>query len=133
MSYKYLDASALRGKKIKNISQVGDDRIEIETDDGKRYVMLHDQDCCESVRIHDISGGTLQDLVGFTITAAREITECDPGGKWPDDVKRDEYEDSWTWTTYEFETLATVAPLRIRWLGTSNGYYGEGVQIEEVE
>ncbi len=131
MSYKYLDASALRGKKIKNISQVGSDRIEIETDDGKRYVMLHNQDCCESVSIHDISGGTLQDLVGFTITAARENSESK---EWPADVsKEDSYIESFTWTTYEFETLATVTPIRIRWLGQSNGYYGEGVQIEEIE
>ena len=131
MGYKYLDASALRGKRIKTITQVGSDRIEIETGDGKRYVMLHNQGCCESVSIHDISGGTLQDLVGFTITAARESTEKN---EWPADAEKPEYlNDSWTFTTYEFETLATVTPIRIRWLGQSNGYYGEGVQIEEVE
>ena len=130
MSYKYLDASALRGEKIKSIGIVPCDEIHIETESGKKYRMHHEKDCCESVVIHDVTGD-LQDLVGFTLTAASEDSIRAGNGEWPEDVARPEYEDSWTWTTYTFETLASK--VRIRWLGQSNGYYGEGVQIEEIE
>jgi len=125
MSYKYLDASALRGMKIKTISQVGYDRIEFDTEDGKRYAMFHDQDCCESVTIHDIKGD-LQSLVGFTLQSACEESTSD----WPSDVPKKYEADSITWTTYTFETL--VDKVTIRWLGESNGYYSESVDFRRI-
>ena len=124
-TYKYHDAAALRGKTIAAISQVGGGRIEITTDDGKRYAMLHEQDCCESVTIHDIVGD-LQSLVGAPLVVAREETDSE----WPADVEKSEYIESFTWTRYFFGT--DTAKVRIRWLGESNGHYGEDVQIEEI-
>ena len=126
MDYKYYDAATLRGKIITAISQIGNDRIEIATDEGKKYAMLHVQDCCESVEIHDITGD-LQSLIGAPLVVARE----EANSEWPDDVKKPEYCDSATWTQYFFET--STAKVRIRWLGESNGYYSESVQIEEIE
>ena len=127
MSSKYLDAAALRGKTITVISQIGDDRIEITADDGKRYAMLHEQDCCESVTIHDITGD-LPSLVGAPLLVARERTSK----AWPRDVAKPCWrEESETWTSYFFETEKTK--VRIRWHGRSNGYYSESVQIEEIE
>ena len=38
--------------------------------------------------------------------------------------------DSGTWTFYRIQTDKGVAVLR--WLGTSNGYYGESVQFVEA-
>ncbi len=122
---KYHDAAALRGKTITAISQVGNDRIEITTDDGKKYALLHEQDCCESVTIHDITGD-LQSLVGSPLLVAREEADSE----WPDDVEKSEYTESFTWTRYFFET--ETAKVRIRWHGESNGCYSESVQIEEL-
>jgi hypothetical protein len=121
MSYKYLDAAALRGETITEIAQIGDDRIELATASGKRYAMYHEQDCCESVTIHDIRGD-LQSLVGKTLQVAREDATTD----WPADVPKSEYTESCTWTTYTFDDVV------IRWHGESNGYYSESVQISEI-
>jgi len=123
---KYHDAATLRGKTITAISQIGGDRIEITTEDGKRYAMLHDQDCCESVTIHDIEGD-LQSLVGSPLVVAREEADSE----WPADVDKPEYTESFTWTRYFFATRN--ATVRIRWHGESNGYYSESVQIEELD
>lgn len=124
-SYKYLDASALRGKTITSIVQIGSDRIEIETSDGKRYVMYHRQDCCESVRIYDVFG-TLDSLIGSPLIVASE----ERSSEWPADVEKPEYRESYTWTSYLFAVQDHV--VRIRWLGESNGYYSESVDIEEI-
>ncbi len=124
----YLDAASLRGKTLTEFRQVGSDRIEFATSDGKRYVMFHSQDCCESVSIHGITGDP-QKLIGKPLLVASEESqserpEDEPKGK-------DEYEDeSNTWTTYSFET--EDAKVRLRWHGSSNGYYSESVQIDEV-
>ena len=125
MSYKYIDAAALKGQTIKEIKQTKDD-IRFETKDGKKYIMYHAQDCCESVIIHDIQG-EIQSLVGKKlIKAKQEISK-----EWPEDVEPVEYTDSYTWTTY---TLAVRgAKVIIRWLGESNGYYSEDVNLEEIE
>lgn len=125
MGLKYEDASALRGKTITSIEEV-DTTIRIETDDAKEYVMAHSQDCCESARIHDIVGD-LQALVGSPLVVAREEVAKD---EWPADVPNKEYNESYTWTTYFFETA--TAKVRIRWLVESDGYYSESVQIDEV-
>lgn len=127
MSYKYLDAAALRGKTITSIVQIGGDRIEIATDDGKRYVMYHTQDCCESVRIYRIFG-KLDSLIGSPlITASQEISsECPSGVENPESL-----DESYTWTIYRFTTKDHH--VRIYWLGESNGCYSESVDFEEIE
>lgn len=122
---KYLDAAALNGKTISSISLVGDDRVSISTTDGKEYVMFHSQDCCESVAIYDILGN-LQSLVGLPLTVAREEVSSD----WPEGIEKPEYLESFTWTTYFFETEASK--VYIRWYGSSNGWYSESVQLEET-
>lgn len=129
MSYydKYLDAAVLRGKTLTAISQIGNDRIEISTDDGKRYALFHSQDCCESVEVHDVAGD-LQSLLGSPLTVARE--EIGEPGNWPEDVPKPYSTESFTWTSYFFET--DTAKVRIRWFGQSNGYYSEGVSMAEV-
>ena len=110
-NYKYLDASILRGKIIKSIREIDGERIDIETEDNKKYSMFHSQDCCESVRIHDIKGN-LQDLIGSEIISASENSSSTD---WPEDVEIPTYRDSWTWTIYTFQN--EKGTVKIRWLG----------------
>ena len=124
--YKYLDAAALRGKTIAAISNREKDVINIVTSDGSEYRMWHQRDCCESVIIHDIVG-SLDSLIGSPLVVSREESSRD----WPIDVDVPDYRDSYTWTTYFFET--DTAKVRIRWLGESNGYYSESVQIDQIK
>lgn len=96
------------------------DEIYFRTDSGRRFVMMHEQDCCESVGIESITGN-LEDLVGSPILVAEESTSHG--------APRGEDADSSTWTFYK---LATVKGwVDIRWYGESNGYYSESVDIKE--
>lgn len=124
---KIHDLAALRGLTITSISvNDGRDEIRITTSDGRKWLAYHRQDCCESVNIHDIRGD-LQALVGSPLVIAAESSVS---GEWPEDVKAPEYGESYTWTTYHLAT--DTASVRIRWLGESNGYYSESVDLEEI-
>ena len=87
---------------------------------GERFVFSHYQDCCESVTINDIVGD-LGDLVGEPLLLAEQVE-----GTIPADFD-DEYMDSYTFTFYKFATRKGYVD--VRWLGESNGYYSERVDL----
>ena len=115
----------LQGKTLKRAAQIGEDRIEFETDDGKTFALFHSQDCCESVVVESVTGD-LADLVGSPILLAEEAkSKDDPPGY------KHEYEpESQTWTFYKLRTIK--GSVDIRWYGSSNGYYSESVDFAEV-
>jgi hypothetical protein len=119
----------LIGKTITEI-KVSDDkeRIDIVTSEGKKYVMYHCQNCCETVKVEDITGD-LSDLIGNPILKAEERTNDKEN---PSDAKPEtiEYQDSFTWTFYELSTIK--GSVTIRWYGESNGYYSEIVEFKQV-
>jgi hypothetical protein len=117
-------------------------RIEVNTLDavmmfyaesGEVYKMHHQQDCCESVQIEDITGD-LDDLIGSPILIAEERSS--PHASVVDAVAARLGEkrgpaDSETWTFYEIGTFK--GRVTIRWYGASNGYYSESVSFELME
>lgn len=110
------DIKELLGKTLKDVKVKRDeDIIEFFLEDDEIVVMYHDQDCCEEVFISDASGD-IKDLVGSEILMAEEITE-----------NRGECE---TWTFYKFATIKGY--VTFRWIGRSNGYYSEKVDIKRV-
>lgn len=90
--------------------------------DKVRYVLYHEQDCCESVVVEEIIGD-LDDLENLPLLIAREDSNAD-GEDLPS-------EESYTWTFYNFATYKGY--VTIRFLGTSNGYYSEDVQCMKEE
>lgn len=86
--------------------------------DGTGAVLHHHRDCCESVDLHDIEGD-LSDLLDRPLTVYEKVSGTPAG--------LDEY-DSETWTFYRFATERGMVVLR--WIGESNGYYSESVDIE---
>ena len=113
----------LLGQTIELIeAEVGSDRVKIVTQEGATYLMFHDQDCCEDIEVNEIIGD-LEDLIGSPLVMAEESSNND-------DPKPSEYSYSWTWTFYRFATAKGTVVLR--WLGESNGYYGESVEIHRV-
>lgn len=80
------------------------------------YRMLHHQDCCESVSLADFELDP--GVIGELIHEANEDSNRELGEEL-----------SVTWTFYRIRTMH--GSLFIRWQGSSNGYYSEGVSFEE--
>lgn len=82
----------------------------------------HEQGCCEDVYIEDICGD-LDDLLDNPILKAEIRVSYN---ETPIDV---EYRgDSETWTFLELATIK--GSVTVRFYGSSNGYYGEGIDCK---
>lgn len=123
MSYWHkIEISVLVGLVLESVINANDEEIVFKTTTGRILKLYHTQDCCENVRVEDISGD-LNDLVGTPILQAEEVSnEPEPAM---------EHSNSYTWTFYKFATVK--GSVTIRWLGESDGYYSERVDFEEVE
>lgn len=119
--------SILTGKTLTQIEGAeGKIELRFHTSDGGEYLMYHAQDCCEDVRIQDICGD-LKDLLGSPILSAEASSSYDR----PSDLPAPEWEqESETWTFYKLATIK--GSVTVRWWGTSNGYYSEGVSFVEI-
>ena len=113
----------LLGKTMTSVVNKGDE-LWFTTTEGKSFKLYHSQDCCESVSIESVVGD-LADLVGEPLLVAEEST-----GETPADFKFEYEPESYTWTFYKFATRKGYVD--VRWLGESNGYYGEGVDFAEA-
>ncbi len=131
MYYGYtqrVEIAAMQGVTFDRIETSDGDQINFYEAGKLRFVMKHDQDCCESVYVEDIAGD-LSDLLGTPIVKAEEIGNADdpslPSGAI------DDYDESHTWTFYKLDTIK--GGVTIRWYGSSNGYYSESVDIYDVQ
>lgn len=108
--------SELLGKSITKIERSKwDDRLIFHSNEG-RYVMMHNQECSESVYIKDIAG-ELEDLINTPILFAEEVSNT---SKTPGD-------DTQTWTFYKLASIRGY--VTICWYGTSEGGYSTSVEL----
>lgn len=115
--------SYLVGRTIHKI-EINDEKDEmlITLNNEEQFLMWHDQDCCETVRIEDITGD-LTDVIGSRVLLSEEI--CSEQGVTKGD------DDSSTWTFYKLATIK--GSVTIRWYGgSSSGYYSEKVSFSRV-
>lgn len=119
---KFLNVDVLVGETINKIEGLkeGSEEVFVHTLSGKVYKFYHEQDCCEDVRLCDFEIGA-DDLKGALITSSEEVESEGEDSNWGTS----------TWTFYKLET--TKGELWMRWLGESNGYYGEDVWLVLAE
>jgi hypothetical protein len=120
----------LLGKIITGITgKKGDNELIFKCNDGTKYQMYHDRDCCEQVWLEDVIGN-FEDLLNSPVLKAEEVTHKQ---ETPSEVigkQINEYDDSFTWTFYHISTIKGTVTLR--WYGSSNGYYSESVDFIEI-
>ena len=113
--------SDLVGKTIVDIQGMVQDSEEIifTLNDGVKYKMYHEKDCCECVYLEDVNGD-IENILNSEILRFDEKIEDNP--------EADESQ------TYTFYTIATInGYIDLRWNGESNGYYSESVDFELLE
>ncbi len=103
------------GKTIAKISGMDKESVEVEIrfEDGAEITFWHEQECCEDVRLVDFECDTTP---GAVIISAEGVEDRYAGD---------------TWTFYKIET--TKGEIWMRWMGESNGYYSEEVDIKFKE
>lgn len=116
----YANWFELKGQVIKTFD-IGDVSIGIELENGQKYSLYHEQDCCEYVRLIK-SEGNIENIIGSEVTLAEEDSS-EPDGY------NEKYDDSHTWSKF---TLKTVKGQFTAWfLGESNGYYNESMTFKK--
>lgn len=120
---QFVDFADIHGKTITKITgaEVESNYVLFECSDGSKYLMFHQQECCECVYVEDICGD-VKNLIGYPLFKAEETSN-------EEDVASEDY--SATWTFYHLATIKGYVD--IRWYGTSNGYYSEGVSFAKVK
>jgi hypothetical protein len=115
--------AAMNGEVIAAVTGMykGSDEVGIEMVSGRTFKMWHSQDCCERVYLEDVVGNP-DDLVGYPCTVWESTNANEPAPP--------EADNSYTWTFYTFRTVKGTVVLR--WLGQSNGYYSESVDVVET-
>ncbi len=117
------------------------DRVSFVSTEGRRFDFFHSPECCESVQVEDVAGD-VRDLLDAPLVMA-EVERC--GDQDPPErvqafnLKMEQLfpgeqpykDDAWAWTFYKFGTVKGY--VTVRWLGSSNGWYGVDVECEEIE
>ena len=99
-------------------SEKTDEQITFWFSDGMVARWHHNQDCCESVYVEDVTGDWA-DLMNTPLLVAEERSEEKSG---------DDCFESNTWTFYTFRSVK--GSVDVRWHGQSNGYYSESVDFQ---
>lgn len=137
----------LKGKVLIDIKVDNEEQeIIFTTNDGEKFKMYHEQDCCEYVYIDDVNGD-INDLLNTPILIAEEVNseefqknfeesfkleEGKEDYRWNYINEKGDYEpDSCTWTFYKLATIKGYVD--IRWYGESNGYYSESVDFRKAD
>jgi hypothetical protein len=118
---KHVEFSALVGEVLDLVDiDREENQILLTTRSGRKFLVYHEQDCCETVAIH-WQDGSFDKLIGKPIVEARGIAV---------DTSEEAIDSSQTTTTLVFRVDdQTVIS---RWIGDSNGYYSESVDIAEL-
>ena len=71
--HEFKDVNILLGKTLTTIENQDNEKLTFTTTNGEKYIMYHEQDCCESVRLEEVIGD-IDDLIGSPLTMAEVVT-----------------------------------------------------------
>lgn len=113
----------LKGKRIESINGlcVDSDEYSFTLHGGDSLKFSHFHDCCEHVRVALVDGDPAS-VIGKVITLAEEDSPMEFSGVEHSD-------DSHTFTVFKIQ-VADGSTLVVVWLGESNGYYSESVDVD---
>lgn len=117
---KRVDAKTLVGEVLTHVDVLGEEGIMLTTESGRRIKIYHEQDCCEHVRIVG-TDGEWKDLYG------KVIDEVDHKAVQSDVALCESKTDSTLTFKAGYKTVIS------RWIGESNGYYSESVDLMEID
>jgi len=113
------DLTGARITKVTGLEE-GSECVTFETDKGE-LALYHSQACCESVQLQELDGGA-EELEGQVVLYAR-VEEGDLPYRGSSEEPELYLAESYTWTFLRIGTIKGTVVMR--WLGESNGYYGE--------
>lgn len=90
---------------------------------GDTWTFYHEQDCCESVYLDDVSG-ELEDILDSEILSAYESSRS----LTDEENFESGHDECSDWYFYHIATIKGSVVLR--WIGSSNGYYSTQVSID---
>ena len=116
------DFDYMIGKTIESVIglEYQSDEVIITFTDFTHVIFKHYQECCENVYLED-----------YELTGKLEygvINDAYSTTKYAEDNDNEELE---LWTFYNINT--NKGTLNLRWYGSSNGYYGVGVNVNYIE
>lgn len=106
-------------------AEEGSDNVAILFDDDGPALVLRDNEDYSTVNLYDVTGDP-GDLIGYPLVVSDESDE-EPTAE---EKAHEAGLDSFTWTFYRFANHG--GSMTLRWLGTSNGYYAEYVDIDTI-
>jgi hypothetical protein len=111
------------GRVVKYID-IDKEEMKITCEDNSVFTFYHEQDCCENVYIADTVGDPMS-LKGWKLLSVDMDAENESDG-W-DGFRFDQI--SRTVTMVKFVTDENT--VSVRWIGESNGYYSESVDLKQ--
>jgi hypothetical protein len=108
----------LIGKVVKQVDVMDKERVIFTLEDDTRWIMYHEQDCCETVWLDDVCGDW-RTILDSPIVMAEETIQ----------TNTDDWGESQTFTFYKFATVNGY--ITLMWKGMSNGYYSETVSFHQ--
>ena len=91
--------------------------------DGLVYHAYHNQDCCEDVFLEKVIGSITNILISPVLSTDEKADSINHPEDYIENIE--DSQESFTWTYHTIRTKN--GEVTFRWLGTSNGYYGESV------
>lgn len=117
---EYSKIENLQGLRVSEIDDLGDSVL-ITTECGRQFLITHNQQCCENVFQESVDG-KWESLIGKVIV---HVSQSESPGDDDDGLLLSQ-------TNTTIILAVDDSTVISRWVGTSNGYYSERVDILEL-